>query len=131
MMAEHAAAVSLWAADQAPALALRLATRLTIPGEPGVDVAIQLVCETEDPGGLDDTLWQALCRGVHRGIASVEAPLPTGGLAVEITELHLRPAPDATTSGDVLKRIGDTLEGLMAHIMAGLWEGLECVRPEE
>ncbi|MGN6565874.1 MAG: hypothetical protein ACTHMA_16060 [Thermomicrobiales bacterium] len=128
MMAEQTTSVSLWAADQVPALTLRLATRLKIPGEPGVDVTIRLAGEPDASSRLDDTLWQALCRGAHRGIASVAAPLPAGGIAIEITDLHLGPALDATASGEVLQCISDTLEGMMAHIVAGSWAGLEGIR---
>src|SRR5438270_9641332 len=54
---------------------------------PGPNVSIALVYEPKLPEELQDELHRGLYNGVHSGLARVGAPLPQGGVYVEIARL--------------------------------------------
>ena len=112
---------------QSPAFAAReieLTVRLAIPEESGADVGINPTFEATLPPEWEDTLTQRLYQGVHGGLASVDAPLPEGGVSISITHLSLSPpVRGESTSGEV-RQLGDVLEALTASTVAALWAGV-------
>jgi hypothetical protein len=119
------------ASSHLPGLEVQLALSLEIPGEAGVNVAIDLPYECSMSYEAQDTLNQYLYNGVHGGLASVDLPLPDEGVLVILTTLGLTPPPKESASEQELRRIGRLLQTLVRYSVATLWEGLESQRSTE
>lgn len=107
-----------------PPREIELTLRLEIPEEDGADVGINSSFDPPLPPEWDDPLQQRLYQGVHGGLASVEAPLPDGGIGVYITHLRIFPPLETGSSSDEIRRLGNTLESLTAATVAALWTGV-------
>lgn len=107
----------------APPREIELTVRLEIPEETGADVGITPRFDTELLSDWQDALTQRLYQGVHGGLASIEAPLPMGGIGIYITYLRLSPPVREESTSSEIRQLGDALEALMASTVAALWAG--------
>ena len=103
---------------------IELTIRLEIPEEIGADVGINPSFDASLPSEWEDTLTQRIYQGVHGGLASVDAPLPEGGLSISITHLRLSPPVSGESTSGEVRRLGDALEALTASTVAALWAGV-------
>ena len=107
-----------------PPREIEFTVRLEIPDDDGADVGIYSRFADPLPPEWNDALHQRLYQGVHGGLASVEAPLPAGGIGVYVTHLRFHPPLGTRTSASDVQRLGDALEALTAATVAALWKGL-------
>ncbi len=110
--------------EPVPSREIELTLRLEIPDDDRADVGIYSRFADPLPPEWNDALHQRLCQGVHGGLASVEAPIPDGGIGVYVTHLRFRPPLGTRTSASDVQRLGDALEALTAATVAALWNGL-------
>lgn len=122
MIAEQTAACAYWISEQRPPVEIRLTVRLEIPGEEEVDVATTFLFEEHLPGRAAETLHRRLYDGVHGGIAATGFPLPEGGMAIKVLNLHIQPPESLATDG--LHPVGSALQALVTEVVAALWSGL-------
>ena len=107
-----------------PSREIELTVRLEIPEATGADVGIDSSFEPRLSHIWEDALHQRIYRGVHNGLANVEAQLPEHGIGVRITKLQISPLPHVNSVSDDIQRLGDALEALTESIVAALWAGI-------
>jgi hypothetical protein len=110
--------------DEGSPREIRLEARVEVPGEPDVDVDIQLRFRRHEPPAWDESIDQWLYDGVHAGLAAVEAPLPEHGIRVLITDLDFAPSLAAEPDRDALNSLGVIVQALAASTVKSLWAGL-------
>lgn len=124
MVAEQTSRSRYWQPAPLPTREIELTIRLRIPDDDGADVGIRPSVVPDLPEPWQDLLLQRLFDGVHACLARVGTALSVGGVGVEVTRLRLSPPPTAAGDPDDLRRMGETLEGLAASVVAALWTGL-------
>ena len=124
MVAEQTNSNRYWPAAPSSPWEIELTLRLRVPEEEGTDIGINHRFSLAVPSRWEEEIYDRLNNGVHGGLASVEAPLPHGGIGVDITHLLISPALTADSAAADIGRLGDTLEALAAATVAALWTGL-------
>jgi hypothetical protein len=128
MIAEQSSrTVFLLDADK-PAAEIEITVRMEIPQSSpvaGGDVSTWLRYEPEVPEQLQDELHRALYNGVHAGLATIDAPLPQGGIAVEVSRLVVKtPELDTLSAASAIGQVAGNLHTLVTYTVASLWQGL-------
>lgn len=122
--AEQTSRNRYWRPAPLPPRDVELTVRMQIPDDDDTDVGIHLDFSPPVPEQWGGVLDQRLFDGVHRGLASVDQPLPPGGISIQITTLRITPTLELDGDLAEVHRIGDMLEALTSATVAALWTGL-------
>ena len=122
--AEQTATNRYWLQGTVSDREIQLTVRLQIPEQDGADVGVSALFGPVLPEPWEEVLHQRLYAGVHGGLAAVDAPLPSGGIGVQIMHLIVVPPIEPGSDEDEVQRLGDTLEALAAGTVSSLWTGL-------
>src|SRR4051812_30914570 len=107
-----------------PPREIELTVRIEMPEGTGADVGIDADFEPPPPSTWEDSLQQRLYQGVHGGLANVGAPLPEGGIGVQLINIRILPPLENVAGADDVQRFGETLEALTAATVSALWTGV-------
>lgn len=130
LVAEQTTTSRFWRSVSSQPREFGLTVRLEIPSDEEVDVDIRIDLPPSLSEERTDSISRHLYAGVHQGFGRHGAPLPTGGIVVRISNLTFEP-PLAHNGRDTdVRRLGETLESMVAGVVEGLWQGLsELTQP--
>lgn len=81
------------------------------------------------PPPWDERIHRQIYDGVHAGVATVDSPLPTGGLRALITEVRIDPPLAPSAGASDVRAAAETVRSLTVATVGILWTGLSQPGP--
>lgn len=119
MIAEQTTQSRYWRSPSLLEREIDLVARLETV-DAGSDVDTELLYEPL-AAGWDEAIADRVYEGVHAGLAAVAAPLPRGGLRVQISRLQLSPPLESNPAAESVALLGETVRAIVASAVESMW----------
>lgn len=129
MIAEQTTVCTFRELMSLPDREIRLTIRMEISAQESADVSTTLLFEPYLPERWQDMLHRHLYNGVHDGLAGSAAPIPQGGIAVEISGLNIHPHLESNSPKKDALWLGDVIQALTAEMVTTMLTGM-CRPPQ-